>query len=554
MSKRFAFYGRLSTTDKQDESLARPSQVKACQQKVADLGGEIVCEFFDQESGARDDRPGWTALAQEARERHQRRFDAVVIYQTSRLSRDRFYAGLYERELRKVGVPIHYAVGGGDPDTPEGGLAIGVQQLIDEFERKRLSRETKRGMRENAVQGFRNGGRAPYGYRRKLEPHPNPVRAQSGEHKARLVPVPEQAEVVAEIFHLWIDRGWSCTQIANHLNRPGGPPSPSHVDSKRNLRGHWAASTLRALLKNPTFTGRLIWNRLDFATQRDVGGSARLRAREEWAVAEVTHLPLVSEETFAAAQERFRGPQRGQRGRQSKDYLFTGMVKCCSGHGPLSMYGRTQKGRRYYACDYLRDYGDSAAIEVHAGKKWIYLREDRTLALVEKFFAERIFGPMRIEKLERQLRAQGKRSKRKAKSTGKRVSEQIADLDRRIGLQIDALEQGIEPELVGERIAELRAEKERAETALRDLLPETDEADAEELSAMLTRLPDLAEALAEAHSRSSAKSSRRSAWKSGSTRSNGGSRSRRQCRRPSPRPSRMRRTSLRRPLALLRQT
>lgn len=250
------------------------------------------------------------------------------------------------------------------------------------------------------------------------------------------------------------------------------------------------------MLKNATYTGRLVWNRLDFATQRDVGGSARLRAREEWAVAEVTHLPLVSEETFAAAQERFRGPQRGGRGRQSRDYLFTGMVKCCSGHGPLSMYGRTQKGHRYYACDYLRDYGDSAAIEVHGGKKWIYLREDRILALVEKFFAERIFGPMRIEKVERQLRAHGKRSKRKAKSTGKRVSEQIADLDRRIGLQIDALEKGIEPKLVGERIAQLRGEKERAEAALRDLAPETDDADAEELLAMLIRLPDLAEALA----------------------------------------------------------
>ena len=46
--KRFAFYGRLSTTDKQDESLARPSQLKACEAKAAELGGEIVAEFFDQ--------------------------------------------------------------------------------------------------------------------------------------------------------------------------------------------------------------------------------------------------------------------------------------------------------------------------------------------------------------------------------------------------------------------------------------------------------------------------------------------------------------------------
>jgi hypothetical protein len=58
--------------------LSRPSQLEACRRKAAESGGEVVCEFFDQESGAKDDRPGWTALTQEAREKATRRFDAVV--------------------------------------------------------------------------------------------------------------------------------------------------------------------------------------------------------------------------------------------------------------------------------------------------------------------------------------------------------------------------------------------------------------------------------------------------------------------------------------------
>lgn len=157
--KRFAFYGRLSTDDKQDQTLARPSQLEACKRKTAELDGEVVVEFFDQESGAKDDRPGWTALTQEARDAESRRFDAVVIYQTSRLSRDRVSAGLFHRELRKVGVDIHYAIGAGDPATAEGGLLIALQQAFDEYERAKLSRETKRGMRESARQGFRCGGR-----------------------------------------------------------------------------------------------------------------------------------------------------------------------------------------------------------------------------------------------------------------------------------------------------------------------------------------------------------------------------------------------------------
>jgi DNA invertase Pin-like site-specific DNA recombinase len=130
---RFAFYGRLSTTDKQDPLLSFPSQRKACERKVAELGGEISCEFTDQESGAKQERPGWSALTAEAGDVEGRRFDAVVIYSTSRLARDRLYAALFERELKKVGVAIHYATGAGDPETPEGKIFIGMQQLWDEF-------------------------------------------------------------------------------------------------------------------------------------------------------------------------------------------------------------------------------------------------------------------------------------------------------------------------------------------------------------------------------------------------------------------------------------
>jgi hypothetical protein len=53
-------------------------------------------------------------------------------------------------------------------------------------------------------------------------------------------------------------------------------------------------------------------------------------------VAEVTHLPLVSEDTFAAAQERFRRRSRGQRGRQRSNYVLGGMVKCCSERGRVN--------------------------------------------------------------------------------------------------------------------------------------------------------------------------------------------------------------------------
>jgi DNA invertase Pin-like site-specific DNA recombinase len=109
MMRRFAWYGRLSTKDKQDPTLSFPSQREICATKATELGGEIVCDFTDQEAGRRDDRAGWADLLREAKERDARRFNAVIIYSTSRLSRDLFHALTYEREMTRAGVEVFYA-------------------------------------------------------------------------------------------------------------------------------------------------------------------------------------------------------------------------------------------------------------------------------------------------------------------------------------------------------------------------------------------------------------------------------------------------------------
>ena len=64
--------------------------------------------------------------------------------------------------------------------------------------------------------------------------------------------------------------------------------------------------------------------------------------------------------------------------------------------------------------------------------------------------------------------------------------------------KIQTLENGIEPELSLERIAELRGEKEALEEALAEVGAEREEAEAEELSEQLAGVPNLTEALRDA--------------------------------------------------------
>ncbi|MGZ5376018.1 MAG: hypothetical protein ACXWEF_06170, partial [Solirubrobacterales bacterium] len=113
-------------------------------------------------------------------------------------------------------------------------------------------------------------------------------------------------------------------------------------------------------------------------------------------------------------------------------------------------------------------------------------------------FEQRIFGPLRIERLEKQLRLNAREQRKEGKLVGTRIRQQITELDRKIKAQVQALEKGIEPELVSERISERRGEKQALEEALAEIGAEREEAEEDELSKQLARVPDLTEALREA--------------------------------------------------------
>lgn len=210
-------------------------------------------------------------------------------------------------------------------------------------------------------------------------------------------------------------------------------------------------------------------------------------------------LPAVSDEAYEAAQARFERTVRSQNSARAKrEYLFAGMVRCCAGHQPLSMHGKARKGHHYYACGYATNYGETAARQAHAGTKCISVREDWLERLVLRFFEQRIFGPMRLDKLAKQLRAHDRDHRRNGKLAGTRIRQQVVELERKIKAQVQALEKGIEPELVSERIVELRGEKEALEDALGGIGAERQDAEDKELTQHLARIPDLGAALREA--------------------------------------------------------
>jgi site-specific DNA recombinase len=500
--RRAAWYGRLSTKDKQDPTLSFPTQRNASEVKAHVMGARITAEFTDLEKGRRDDREGWSQLVAEARDKANRRFDMVIVYNTGRLGRDLMLSVAAERELAKLGVEVHYALEAGDPSTPEGLMVRRLFQVLDQYEVEKLGRETVRGLSENARQGYANGGRAPYGYRREPIVHPDSRRAKSGDTKSKHVPDPDEAEVVREIYALYL-AGKGLGGIVEHLNRPGGPPAPGNVDATRNQGRRWAKSTVRYILRNPAYTGRIIWNVRDYRSAKLGQGQVVVRPEEEWVVSDERNDAIIADETFDAVQlefarrERTEGSSR-RRTEQKRFYAYRGHVRCATGHNPLNMFGKVVKGTTYYACTYAREYGATAA-EAAGHRKTELIREDVLHDMILEFFAREVFGPERLARLREQHARLLNEVDPQVAKTERKLRKTLADLDQRIGAQIRAIEEGVEPRLVQRRIDELSNERTTVAAELRAVTEQRQELfDIEAACLVLESIPDLEDAMRDA--------------------------------------------------------
>jgi hypothetical protein len=129
------------------------------------------------------------------------------------------------------------------------------------------------------------------------------------------------------------------------------------------------------------------------------------------------------------------------------------------------------------------------------------VREDNLIALVDAFFGTRIFGPERLEHFRGQASTLAAETESKDGVERARVGDQLTDVEHRIERQLAAIEAGVDPALVGERIRALKAQRQEIEALLTQLDHDNrngDHLDAEESTAILESLPDLSKALKEA--------------------------------------------------------
>jgi site-specific DNA recombinase len=383
---RFAFYGRVSTEDWQDPVMSRARQLQQAVMLTAGRG-IIVAGFFDSGESrtlpwAR--RPQAAALVAQLAD-PDRGWDAIVIGEYERAFCGSQYASM---------APLfeHYGIGLWMPevggrvdwhaeDHEQTMLALGLSSKR-EITRTRIRVRTAMAA-QTREQGRYLGGRPPYGYRlADTGPHPNKAHAAWGRRAHKLEPDPVTAPVVTWMFGQRL-AGHSAARITRALN-DAGVPCPSAADPRRNPHRTGAAWTLRtvaAILANPRYTGRQVWNRqrTDFDLADPANTSLGHRQVQRWNLPEgwviskhPAHAALVSEADFIAAQDM--AVPRGPAGPAVRRYLLAGLLAC--GRCGRRLESAWSNGRPAYRCR----HGYTSAASPDSGRpKNTYVREDQIL-------------------------------------------------------------------------------------------------------------------------------------------------------------------------------
>ena len=184
-----AFYGRYSSDNQRDTSIA--DQQRVVERWAERHGHQIVAKFSDTAiSGANFRLLTGLQKASEAACRKPAPFDAVVVDQLSRLSRDIGDTDALVKRLRFFGVRIVAVSDGLDTQDESTKISVTVKSLVNELYLDDLRKTTKRGLDGQFLKGYSTGGRT-YGYRSepvpdpsgRRDPHGNPVTV--GYHPVR---------------------------------------------------------------------------------------------------------------------------------------------------------------------------------------------------------------------------------------------------------------------------------------------------------------------------------------------------------------------------------
>ena len=292
-----AIYARYSSDNQRPESI--DDQVRACRDLAVDRGWTIDLRHIytdEAKSGALRERKGLDALCSAARA-HE--FEAVLVDDLSRLSRDNHFLLTLYAELRFYGVRIISRADCLDSGDRHAKLGFQMRGIVNELYLDDLREKTLRGQIGQKLRGF-TVGEATYGYR--SEPVGDMRLDRRGRPRPdgyRMVIEPSEAAIVRRIFQQFSE-GRAITAIVKALNA-------ENVPGRRKANRGWTPSTVSRILRNEKYIGRWTWNRTETRRDPRTGRKRRVeKPRTEWHVVQNEDVRIIGQDVWDRVVERWR--------------------------------------------------------------------------------------------------------------------------------------------------------------------------------------------------------------------------------------------------------
>lgn len=316
--QRGALYIRVSTDDQLEFS--PDAQLKSLQDYAKK--NRIIIEddhiFIDEGISGRkaDKRPEFQRMIKVAKSK-PKPFDIILVHKFDRFARSREDSVVYKSLLRReCGIKVVSITEQLEDDK----FSIILESMLEamaEYYSLNLAEEVKKGMTEKAKRGgFQTA--PPFGYEivRPLSPP---------------VPVPEEAQVIKQIFEKYVYENMSYYTLAKWINTLGFKTKRGKNFDNRGIE---------YILNNPFYIGKVRW------TPSGKTISKRIYDHPDTIIAEANHEPIISEELFEAAQKKIKDHVKlhTPKSRPSEEYRhwLGGLVRC-SNCGATLVYLGTLK-------------------------------------------------------------------------------------------------------------------------------------------------------------------------------------------------------------------
>lgn len=216
------------------------------------------------------------------------KWTGVLVVEVERLARgDTADQGRVSKAFKYSHTKIITPVKTYDPDNEFDEEYFEFGLFMSRREYKTINRRLQRGREVSVSEGKFVGNIAPFGYDRiKLK--------DSKGYSLKINQ--DESPIVKEIFRLYTFESNSINSVAKQLN---------NLNLKPRISDKWSISSVKDILSNPTYIGKIVWNRRKQKKKTKNGHLIISRPRnQEYSIYAGLHEPIIDTETWDLVQEK----------------------------------------------------------------------------------------------------------------------------------------------------------------------------------------------------------------------------------------------------------